>query len=181
MHKFTDKAAHTWEVDIDFVTVDRLRTNTPYDLLDHAKVIGLADNSVEVYKLLWQIVEEQAAKINVTPLEFAKLLKPVFKEARDALLKEIVDFFQSCQCPDKALAVDEMRQTILMVAEGFEKEAATKMAAIRGKCNDLVQTRLSSTFGDLGESLDKMLAARAAPGGSSSTRRKAPGSASRSK
>lgn len=181
MRKFTDKNGTSWEVEIDFVNVDRLRTTTPYDLLDHEKVIKLVTDSVEVYKLLWHLVEEQAVKIDVTAVAFAKLLRPVFKEARDALLMEIRDFFQSCQSPDQALAVDEMRLVAMAAAAKFEEKAAAETEAIRSKRDALIQTKLQNTFGGLGDSLDKMLRAEAALSASSGSPPKEHGSESPTK
>jgi hypothetical protein len=167
MRSFKDKANRNWEFEIDFLTVDRLRTTTPFDLLDHEKAIKLAQDSVELYKLMWALAEEQAGKHNVTALDFAKLLRPVFKEARDALLSEISDFFQSCQSPDKALAVEEMRLATMAAAQQFEAMAATEAEAIRSKRDALIQTKLQNTFGGLGASLDKMLSEEVARSASS--------------
>lgn len=179
MHKFKDTEGREWGVEIDCFTVDRLRKDTPYDLLNHECVIKLTTDLVESWKVLWHLVEEQSAQLNVSPQQFAKLIRPpaLSFAARDALFKECIDFFLACQSPDKALAVEEMWAAVLAAVAEFDQRSKAERPAIQHKRNALIQTKLQSTFGGLAASLDKMLCEEAALSASSGMPPKAQGSA----
>lgn len=97
MKKFKDSKGREWEIAVNVGTIRSVRAACGIDLIDAAlgaTAIKLAENPCLVGDVLWALVKKQAEVLRVSGEDFAYLLSgDVLKDATDALLEDLMDFF----------------------------------------------------------------------------------------
>lgn len=138
-HEFIDDSGRTWVVEINVLTVKRIKDTTSFNVVDlmAARAAGLQEistNPVLLVEVLYCCLEEQADEAGVSPEEFARSIAgDSLFAAMTAFLAAFVNF---CPRPDarKALraaikqmgrASDLIDQTALREAEAIEINGET--------------------------------------------------------
>jgi hypothetical protein len=99
MAKFTDRQKREWILDLDVYLVEQIqkKTEVRVDQLIAEKAAGLVElfsDPIKFVRVLWVMIEEQAAKASVTPEQFGRSLGgDALEEAANAFVESLTDFF----------------------------------------------------------------------------------------
>ncbi len=175
MRTFKDKKDDSWQIDMSYGDILRVKTLSEgrFDLLkpeqklkheDFADPIPLQAllmlDFPSLYEVLFMLVEPQARAKSITAQEFAERMSgQSLVVAKQVFREEWRDFFQSLQRPDQALALEKIGQWMLEA----EKKLATALEdpmlkTLDSKVSAMMDSSLKHTSGKLEASLESTLA-----------------------
>lgn len=100
MVTFKDAADRQWELDVNIVSVKKVRDETDVDLLGvtDGKLHAAITDPQKLVAVLYSLCEEQATKTGITPDQFGRSLRgDAIEGATYALLDAITEFFPRAQ------------------------------------------------------------------------------------
>ena len=146
---FIDESKRTWEINITIGMIKRVLKLLKVDLLELDKgtpplLTRLSTDLMLLVDVIWVLIMDQAALVNVTDEEFGMALNgPAVGAAQEAFYEELVLFFQGLGRKHLAVAVQTQTKIINQAVE----LAAEKMQEI-----DLTK-HLKAAFGNLSTGL----------------------------
>lgn len=168
MKTFHDSQKMAWMIDLNFGTMQRLKA-LGWNLLDleakrqtdsgnEATVQEILETDpLSVFEVLWLIVEPQAKELQISAEEFGqRMAADCLANAQDALLGEIVDFFQSLRRYDVAKAVEKSLQIRQMAARKIKAKLA-KVDEMDGEIEKRIDGALNESFSTLQGELASIL------------------------
>ncbi|MDR1957609.1 MAG: hypothetical protein LBQ54_00935 [Planctomycetaceae bacterium] len=126
---FTDNEGRHWSPKINLYTASRIKRNLDVNIEDFNALNAAITDPCSRCDLLFLSIEDQAIKNGVTPESFGRSLAgDVMKEATEALLNVISDFFEDAK---KRTAFTEMVQAMREEAEKTTDYMITQSAKIK--------------------------------------------------
>ncbi len=122
--KFIDQDNRPWEIEINVVTVGRIRSGLKINLLelivpDNGLAERLSDPCA-IVDVLYLLCKEQADAAGVSDIEFGKSMTPdAIEDAWDAVMQGVVNF--------SPRGMRSANQKILDKAKAFREKAATQI------------------------------------------------------
>ncbi|HJS06192.1 MAG TPA: hypothetical protein VJ809_00985, partial [Pirellulales bacterium] len=164
MNTFKDSQNNTWQIDLPFGTVLRVKAESEgkYNLLDpeHENLADrLAAHDFEaLYELLWLILRPVAEERGIDAAKFGQLLAAdCLLDARQVLWRVWTDFFQKLQRPDRATVLEKLAKYNAKALELVKAKISDKaLANLDQRVEAKMAASLNRSFGDLGESLDSI-------------------------
>ena len=101
MNTFRDNAGREWAVSIHVLAIERVQDKTGVKIGalirdGLAGLLELADDPVKFVRVLWVLVEEQAAALSVAPEQFGRAMGgDALEAAFDAFVNALADFSPS--------------------------------------------------------------------------------------
>ena len=154
MRSFKDNKGRTWEIDVDYHVIRRVKgSELAVNLLDLVAGEGsplvqqIIDDPLFLIDLLFVICRPQAEKLSISDEEFGKSIRgDVIDAATTALLEELADFFPAGKRRVLLKAVGKVQQLQARANEAAEQVLDSD------RLDRALEQKLSSAFSNLPES-----------------------------
>lgn len=155
MRTFVDAAERTWEVNVGFASLKRVKDRLGMDLLREDDLRRACRGLMEVADLLYVVCEPQCEAEQVTDEQFGELLIDCFQPASDALFEELADFF--ARMGRKSLAALIQKLVEWHKREEAERDAVLAKLIGSGKVDEVFATVSANAETAFNAKLDSLL------------------------
>lgn len=130
MATFTDLQGRAWRVELTVLDVERIEDELGLNIAKKADLDRIFGSARTCLQVLWVVLEEQAAKHQLTDRNFKKSLDvDVLNRAMDCLAEAILIFSPRRQLAQKLVAAIRERQTAAEAVVNQRVEDLTKRIA----------------------------------------------------
>ena len=142
----------TWDLSVTVFHVKRLRgLNPPILLTDPNTLATYLEDAVELYELLWILVESQAVKASIDAEQFAKLFTDNYDLFVQAFVGSLKDFFQKSKRVDLSALIENTLSASTKMLSNAEKTLSS------GMMNEIVEKMVENQDKMTQESMQKIL------------------------